>query len=99
MCLQIQIAQPDEVAVPMTELIFRDVKIEGSLICSRQQAQDMLNLVAEKGITVKTNIFHGLQKIPELIEYAHGGKMQGKGVVIVDEEAVRDSKRGGGAVL
>ena len=59
----------------------------------------MLDLVAEKGITVKTNIFHGLQKIPDLVEYAHGGKMQGKGVVIVDEEAVRESKLRGGAMV
>lgn len=46
----------------------------------------MLKVVAEHKISVKTNTFFGLREIPKLIELAHSGKMQGKAVVIVDEE-------------
>ncbi|KAI9840657.1 MAG: hypothetical protein M1837_001381 [Sclerophora amabilis] len=80
----IQIAQPDEVSIPFAELIFRDIHVQGSLISSRGEAQRMLELVAEHGIRVHTNIFHGLEQVPNLVELAHGGKMAGKGVIIVD---------------
>lgn len=49
----------------------------------------MMALVAEHNITVKTNAYHGLEKLPELVEYAHSGKMQGKGIVIVDEAQLK----------
>ena len=84
--------QPDEVAIPMRELIFRDIRVEGSLICSRGQGQQMLQMVVDHNIAVKKNIFHGLSQIPELVEFAHQGKMQGKGVVVVDEDAIRKEK-------
>ncbi|KAI9759444.1 MAG: hypothetical protein M4579_002358 [Chaenotheca gracillima] len=85
--LMVQIAQPDNVSIPFPELIFRDVRVQGSLISSRGQAQRMLELVAEHDIHVKTNVFHGIKEIPKLIELAHSGKMAGKGVVVVDENA------------
>jgi propanol-preferring alcohol dehydrogenase len=44
----------------------------------------MLEVVAEHKISVLTNPFQGLDKIPELVELAHSGKMKGKGIVIVD---------------
>ncbi|KAL8738406.1 MAG: hypothetical protein Q9181_000777 [Wetmoreana brouardii] len=53
----IQIAQPTEVSVPFAELIFRDIRIHGSLIAPRYEAQRMLDFVGEHGITVKTNAF------------------------------------------
>ncbi|MCJ1397076.1 hypothetical protein MMC11_000268 [Xylographa trunciseda] len=84
----IQIAQPDQVSVPMEELIFRDIHIEGSLLCTVQQGEEMLDVVAKNGITVKTNPFHGLEQLPTLVKLAHSGKMQGKGIIIVDEEAI-----------
>ncbi|MCJ1431733.1 hypothetical protein MMC27_001088 [Xylographa pallens] len=85
----IQIAQPDRVSVPMEEFIFRDIHVEGSLLCTVQQGQEMLEVVAKNGITVKTNMFYGLEQLPELVESAHSGRMQGKGLIIVDEEAVK----------
>ena len=78
----------------MQELIFRDVRIEGSLLCTVQQGQEMLELVAERGITIKTNAFHGLEQLPQLVELARSGKMQGKGIIIVDEEAMRKEQEG-----
>ena len=81
-------------SVPYPELIFRDVRIKGSLICSRREAELMLETVAAHKITVKTNPFFGLREIPKLIELAHGGKMQGKAVVIIDEEEMKRVKEG-----
>jgi alcohol dehydrogenase, propanol-preferring len=81
--------QPNEASVPFSELVFRNVRIEGSLMCSVQQSQDMLDMVAKHNITVKTNLFYGLDSTAELVELAHSGHMPGKGVVIVAEEAVK----------
>ncbi|OQO08856.1 hypothetical protein B0A48_05746 [Cryoendolithus antarcticus] len=89
----IQIAQPDEVKVPFAELIFRNIKIHGSLISSAEESKSMLDCIAEHGITVKTNQFHGLDKIDELVEMVHGGKIQGKAVIVVDQEQLEQEKK------
>ena len=81
--------------MPFRELIFRDIRIEGSLLCSKQQGEDMLDMVAKHHISVKTNAFQGLKKIPELVKMAHGGHMQGKGIIIVDEAAVESERKSG----
>lgn len=86
--------QPTEVSVPFAELIFRDIRIKGSLVCTRTEAQRMLKVVAEHGISVKTNPFFGLNELPKLLDLVHTGKMAGKGVIIVDEEEQRKVKEG-----
>ncbi|EKG15444.1 Alcohol dehydrogenase superfamily zinc-containing [Macrophomina phaseolina MS6] len=86
------ICLPDEVAVPFHELIFRDIKIHGSLVCSPDEAREMIKMVSENGISVKTNPFQGLNEIPKLLELAHGGKMAGKGIVVVDAEQIEHEK-------
>ena len=85
----IQVAQPDQVCVPFQELIFRDITIKGTLVAGAEQSQKMLNLVSEHKIHVETNIFHGLNEVPKMVELAHSGKMKGKAVVVIDEEAHR----------
>lgn len=85
----VQVAQPDEVKIPFVELIFRDIRIVGSLIAGAQQSQEMLDFCAEKKIKVETNVFHGLQEVPKMVELSHSGKMKGKAIVVVDEEAIR----------
>lgn len=77
----------------MEQFIFRDIRVHGSLLCSRTDAQQMLDLVAEKNITVKTNPFFGLQQLPQLIDLARNGKMAGKGILIVDEQEIEKMKR------
>ncbi|KAE9961476.1 hypothetical protein BLS_002007 [Venturia inaequalis] len=94
-CKMIQIAQPENVSVPFHELIFRDIRIEGSLVCSPDEARRMLDVVAEHKISVKTNPFNGIKKLPELVELAHSGKMSGKGVVIVDEKQIAAQQKPG----
>ena len=63
-------------------------------MCSQPEAERMLKTVAEHKISVKTNPFFGLRDIPQLIELAHSGKMQGKAVVIIDEEEMERMKEG-----
>ena len=89
----IQLAQPKTVEIPFMELIFRDIRVRGSLTSSPDEARQMLQVVAEHGISVHTNIFYGLDKIPELVKLAHSGKMKGKGVVIVDEIQIEKQKQ------
>lgn len=79
--------------------MFRDVIIKGSLICTRNEAQRMLELVAEHNISVKTNPFFGLKEIPRLLELAHSGKMAGKGVIIIDGEEMKRVKEGSTAPI
>lgn len=87
--------QPAEVKIPFVELIFRDIRIKGSLICSAEESKQMLQVVAENSISVKTNPFHGLNEIPKLLELAHGGHMKGKGIIIVDKEQIEQEQKAG----
>jgi alcohol dehydrogenase, propanol-preferring len=89
----VQIAQPDEVSVPFPEIIFRDIKIHGSLICSAKESVSMLDTIAKHGVTVTTVPFQGLDKIGELVELAHSGKIKGKAVIVVDPEQIEAEKK------
>ena len=91
--IMVQVAQPDNVSVPFTELIFRDIRIHGTLISGQEQAQDMLNLVAEHKIKVEVNVFNGLNDVPKMVELSHSGKMKGKAVCVVDQSAI-DAEKG-----
>ncbi|RDW68519.1 putative alcohol dehydrogenase-3 [Coleophoma crateriformis] len=91
----VQIAQPDEVVVPFHEFVFRDIKFHGSLLCSAGEAQKMLELVAKHDVKVKTNPFRGLKELPQAVELAHSGKMQGKPAILIDEEAIAQEKKSG----
>lgn len=82
------VSQPDNVTIPFTEIIFRDIRIRGSLIASAKEAQDMLNVAAEHKISVHTNAFKGLGEMEKLIELAESGKMKGKGIVIIDQSQI-----------
>jgi len=94
----IQIAQPDDVSIPFAELIFRDIRVRGSVICSPEEGREMLRFVAEHGISVETNAFEGLGEIEKVVSLAHSGKMRGKGIVVVDREQV-ERERGIGATV
>jgi D-arabinose 1-dehydrogenase-like Zn-dependent alcohol dehydrogenase len=91
----IQVAQPDNVIVPFRELVFRDVRIKGSLMSSPDEAKEMLDVVAKEKITVTSKQFDGLEKIPDLIKLAHSGKLVGKGMIIVDREQIKAEHKPG----
>ncbi|KAF2395749.1 alcohol dehydrogenase, partial [Trichodelitschia bisporula] len=85
----VQIAvEPPVLEIPARELWGRDLRLRGSLVCSVNEANQMMELVAKGGINVKSNVFHGLEEIPKLVHLVHSGKMQGKAIVVVDESQV-----------
>lgn len=53
----------------------------------------MLECIAEHGVTVKTNAFDGLDSIHKLVKMVHGGKIQGKAVIVVDQEQIENEKK------
>ncbi|KAF7937799.1 uncharacterized protein EAE97_007595 [Botrytis byssoidea] len=91
----IQIAQPEKISVPFEDVIFRDIRIHGSLVGSQGEAQKMLELVSKHNIKIQTNPFKGLGEIPKAVELAHSGRMKGKPVIIVDDEAIEREKKSG----
>ncbi|KAL0936094.1 alcohol dehydrogenase GroES-like domain-containing protein [Colletotrichum truncatum] len=90
-----QLAQPAEVKIPFMELILRNIKVRGSLTCSRGETVTMVEHIEKHGIKLENNIFHGLDKIHEALELVHSGKISGKAVIIVDEEQVENDKKTG----
>ena len=89
----IMIAQPNTVSIPFQELIFRDVRIRGSLLCSQKEGDDMLACVRDHDIKVRTNVFAGLESIHDLVEMVHSGKIKGKAAIIVDEGQMEAEKK------
>jgi alcohol dehydrogenase, propanol-preferring len=84
----VQVAQPPNVSVPFRELVFRDIRIKGTLVAGQEIAQEMLEEVARAGIKVETQKFNGLEKVPDMVDLAHSGKLKGKAVCIVNQELV-----------
>ncbi|KAE8444999.1 hypothetical protein EG329_014005 [Mollisiaceae sp. DMI_Dod_QoI] len=89
----VQIAQPTNVSVPFAELVFRDIRIHGSLTSSRGECQKMLEVVSKHNIKVRTNPFKGIKEVPKAVELARSGKMQGKPVILIDDEAIENEKK------
>ncbi|KAG6355285.1 hypothetical protein INS49_003246 [Diaporthe citri] len=84
----VQIAQPKDVVIPFSQFVFRDVTVKGSVVSSPGESNAMVRFIAETGIKVKTNIFYGLDQIEKLIDMVHGGKIQGKAVIVIDKEQI-----------
>lgn len=84
----VQISQPAVVNIPFRELVFRDVRVIGSLVAGQEQSQEMLNLVGKNGIKVATAQFEGLSEVPKMLDLAHSGKLKGKAVCVVDKSQV-----------
>jgi propanol-preferring alcohol dehydrogenase len=55
----------------------------------------MLNLVSKHNVKIQTNPFKGLNDIPKAVELAQSGKMKGKPVIIIDDEAIANEKKSG----
>ncbi|ETN36356.1 uncharacterized protein HMPREF1541_08633 [Cyphellophora europaea CBS 101466] len=88
----IQVAQPPNVSVPFHELVFRDIRIRGTLVAGQEISQEMLNEVGRSGIHVETQVFKGLDKVPDMVELAHSGSLKGKAVCVVNQELVDGDK-------
>jgi len=81
----VQVAPPLEIVIPSAELVFRDIAIAGSLTGSPKQTQEMLEFAAENNIQAEANVNYGLDKVPQMFEDFHSGKMKEKSVVVVDQ--------------
>lgn len=92
----VQVAQPEEVKIPFQELIFRDIRVKGSLLSSPAESRTMLEAIAEHEILVKTIQFQGLDKIKELVDLIHSGKTSGKAVIVVDSQQIVAEREPGG---
>lgn len=88
----IQVAQPDRVSIAFQQLIFRDIRVKGTLIAGQEYSQQMLDDVAKHNIKVETNLFYGLDEVPKMVELAHSGKMRGKAVCVVDNDELKKEK-------
>jgi len=53
----------------------------------------MMETIAKHGVTVTTVPFEGLEKIYELAELVHSGKMSGKALIVVDPQQLEDEKK------
>ncbi|KAK2729401.1 alcohol dehydrogenase -like domain-containing protein [Colletotrichum kahawae] len=57
------------------------------------ETETMLEHIAEHGIKLESNVFHGLDKIYEALELVNSGKISGKAVIVVDEEQVKNDEK------
>lgn len=55
----------------------------------------MLDYVSKHKIRIRTNVFRGLYEVAMAVDLAHAGKMQGKAVVIIDDEAMNQERQSG----
>ncbi|CAO1624612.1 unnamed protein product [Parajaminaea phylloscopi] len=80
------VAQPKEpIQIPFYPLIFRDLKVTGSLIASQGDLKELVDLVADKGIEVRTRAYP-LEEVPSLLRALHEPGHAGKLVVRVSDE-------------
>jgi propanol-preferring alcohol dehydrogenase len=84
----VQAAQPVEVSVPFQDIVLRDITIKGTMLGGTDVGKEMLDVVAKHGIKAETQVFHGLEKVPEMLELSRNGKLKGKAVCVVDESLV-----------
>ncbi|KAL2785342.1 NAD(P)-binding protein [Aspergillus keveii] len=79
--------QPPTVLIPFREIIFRDIRVKGTLICSPNELQDTVDFVGKHNNKVKLTRFSGLSAVSELFDAAQKGDIIGKAVVDVKDEA------------
>lgn len=89
----VQVAQPSEVVIPFMELVFRDIRVKGSVLSSPEESNAMVSFIAEHGVKVETNVLEGLDKIDDLLTMVRSGKIRGKAVIIIDQDQIEKEKQ------
>lgn len=84
-------SQLDEVCILFLELAFRDVRMQGSFVCSPEQARQTLEAV-EHHVSVASNPSYGLEEILQLVWLTQDGKMKGEGIAVVGREQRRSGR-------
>jgi D-arabinose 1-dehydrogenase-like Zn-dependent alcohol dehydrogenase len=88
----IVVGQPSQkIAFTFHQFIFRDITVKGSLLADAATCQEMVDMVASKGIEVKTKVSSWLNsadcqsfkldEINEMVEEYHKPEMKGKFVI------------------
>ncbi|PWZ01812.1 GroES-like protein [Testicularia cyperi] len=84
--LLVVVGQPEKpIPIHYNHFIFRDITVKGSLLGDPATTKEMCDLVAEKGIQVRTNVYR-LEDINKLMEDYHKEDHQGKMVVRIGDE-------------
>ncbi|KAH8898595.1 GroES-like protein [Thozetella sp. PMI_491] len=81
----IQVAEPEVIEIPPDELVFRDIRIRSTLIASGDESREMIDFFAKHNIHVDTQLFYGIEKISELVNWAHQNRSVGKGCLVLDQ--------------
>ena len=66
-------------------MIFRDLRVTGSLLGDQRDLKELVDLVGREGIEVKTKTFE-LDQVPQLLEELHQPRFAGKAVVRVGKD-------------
>ncbi|KAF4876726.1 alcohol dehydrogenase [Colletotrichum siamense] len=78
------LGQPDAgITMTYKDVIFRDLKLVGSLVASREDTEELLGLVAEHGVEVKMKEWK-IEQAEEMRQEYLGGKGEGKNVVVFE---------------
>lgn len=81
--LVVVVGQPaDPIPITYHSLIFRDIRVVGSLLSNIAQAQEMIDLVAEKTIEITVKEYK-LEQVNEMAEDTHKEAMRGRLVVVM----------------
>jgi D-arabinose 1-dehydrogenase-like Zn-dependent alcohol dehydrogenase len=60
--------------------VFKKMGFRGLRWSSEKDTEDKLDIVANKNVEVKTNVFYGFDEIPNMVEKFQRVEYQGKGV-------------------
>ena len=74
--------------MPFQDIILRDITIKGTMHGGKHLSDEMLKVVAKHGIKAETQIFQGLERVPEMFDLLEAGKIKGKAVCVVDKDSV-----------
>ncbi|KAH0423575.1 hypothetical protein CcaCcLH18_12101 [Colletotrichum camelliae] len=78
------LGQPDAgITMSYKDVIFRDLKLVGSLVANREDTEELLGLVAEHGVEVKMKEWK-IEQAEEMRQEYLGGKGEGKNVVVFE---------------
>lgn len=73
------IAQPDQVKILFAELIFRDIRVKGSVLAFPWRNPRDARIHRQARSTSQEKVFYGLEQIHDLVDATHRGQVQGKG--------------------
>ncbi|EXJ61032.1 hypothetical protein A1O7_05185 [Cladophialophora yegresii CBS 114405] len=80
----VQVAGPDVTSISIFDLVFRDIRVKGSMLAGRDTTTEMLAEYAEHDMKVQTHVVYGLDQVPGMVEIFKSGAVKGKAICVVD---------------